>query len=139
MLVSWLDALLLGIVQGLTEFFPVSSSGHLEMIQTLLGASGEGILFEIALHAATLLAVLFFYRKRILDLIRGVFKAETESVTYVAKLGLATVPAVLLVVVAQDLIEAPFDNPFVAGVCLLVTGGAALDHAGGPRRLAHRF
>ncbi len=119
---SWLEALLLGIAQGLTEFFPVSSSGHLEMIQTLLGASGEGILFEVAVHAATLLAVLVFYRARILELVQGVFKADGESITYVAKLGLATLPAVLLVVVAQDQIEAQFDNPYVAGVCLLVTG-----------------
>ena len=57
-----LDSILLGIVQGLTEFLPVSSSGHLVMAQTLLGTSpGGGIVFEVAVHVATLVAIVIFY------------------------------------------------------------------------------
>ncbi len=119
---SELEALGLGIVQGLTEFLPVSSSGHLVMMQTLLGIREEGVLFEVTLHVATLASVLIFYRKRVVALISGTLRREPEAVNYLGKLTLATLPAVLLVLVAGDLVEAQFDSPRVVGVCLLVTG-----------------
>ena len=69
---SWLEALWLGVVQGLTEFFPVSSSGHLVLFETLLGIDQEGsLVFEVAVHVATLVAIVLFYHRRIGELARG--------------------------------------------------------------------
>jgi undecaprenyl-diphosphatase len=119
---DWLVAALLGLVQGVTEFLPVSSSGHLVLAEELLGAGGEGILFEVAVHVATLVAVVVFYRRRILDLVGGVVRGSREDLRYCAKLALATVPAVLLVVFARDFMVSLYDDPMVVGMALLVTG-----------------
>ena len=123
---SEFQAFLLGLVQGLTEFLPVSSSGHLVMAAKLLGAAGEGILFEVAVHVATLVAILIFYRHRVLALGVGALRGEADAWRYVAKLALGTLPAVALVLVAGDLLESLFDAPAVAGVGLLLTGGFLL-------------
>ena len=123
---SEFQAFLLGLVQGLTEFLPVSSSGHLVMAADLLGAAGEGILFEVAVHVATLVAILIFYRHRVLALGVGALRGEADAWRYVAKLALGTLPVVALVLVAGDLLESLFDAPAVAGVGLLLTGGFLL-------------
>jgi len=120
--VSGWEALLMGIAQGLSEFFPVSSSGHLVMVEALLGFDQKGIVFEIAVHVATLLSVVLFYRKRIAALFMGAVKRDRDSIDYILKLGVATVPAAVLVMVAGDFLESQFDAPRVAGVCLLITG-----------------
>jgi undecaprenyl-diphosphatase len=117
-----LEALLLGMIQGLTEFFPVSSSGHLLMLQELLGVREEGILFEVMVHVATLASVLIFYRRRVGALVVGVLGRDPAALGYVAKLALATVPAVLAVLVAGDWFDTQFEAPRVAGICLIVTG-----------------
>lgn len=119
-----IDALILGIVQGLTEFLPVSSSGHLVMGQALLGTAAEGgIVFEVALHVATLVAIVAFYHKRVWALIVGALTAHAESWRYIGKLALATLPAIVVALTARHLIEAQFKVPAVAAVMLLVTGG----------------
>ncbi len=121
---SWLEALWLGIVQGLTEFLPVSSSGHLVVFQTLLGAGGHaGLVFEIALHVATLIAIAVFYRQRIANLIVGVVTREGASWRYVGKLALGTLPAVAVGLFLKDWVEAHFHSPVVSGLGLLLTGG----------------
>lgn len=117
-----LQALLLGLVQGLTEFLPVSSSGHLVMLEALLGVESEGIVFEVLLHVATLLAIVVFYRKRIGGLITGSLRGDAASLRYTGKLVLATLPAVGLTLVAQDFLEAQFEDPTVTGVALMLTG-----------------
>ena len=119
---DWLVAALLGLVQGVTEFLPVSSSGHLVLAEELLGAGGEGIVFEVAVHVATLVAVVVFYRRRILDLLRGALRCSPEALLYGAKLALATVPAVVLVMLAGDFMISLYDDPLVVGMALLVTG-----------------
>jgi len=116
------EAFLLGIVQGLTEFFPVSSSGHLVILESLMEVKETGILFEVSVHAATLIAVLIFYRRRVVELCRGLFGWEAEAIRYILLLVLATLPAVLLVLVAGDEIEQQFKEPAVSGFCLLITG-----------------
>ena len=69
-----LQSLLLGILQGLTEFLPVSSSGHLVIAQWILDSKlGGGLLFEVTLHVATMVAILLFYRKKVIELTIGVF------------------------------------------------------------------
>jgi len=117
------EAALLGIVQGLTEFFPVSSSGHLALFQTLFGGREEGgLLFEVAVHVATLVAIVFFYRARIGELLMGVLRRDAVALDYVAKLVVATLPAVVVGLSAKDWIERQFSNPVLVGLALLATG-----------------
>jgi undecaprenyl-diphosphatase len=120
--VSGLEALLLGLVQGLTEFLPVSSSGHLVIAQSLLGVVQEGVRFEVLVHVATLVSVLLFYRRRVAELVLGVLRGRAEPWRYAGKLVLATLPAVVAALTIGDWLESLFDVPAVAGVCLLVTG-----------------
>ncbi len=120
---EWVESLILGIVQGLTEFFPVSSSGHLVMMQELLGFEpGGGIVFEVAVHVATLVAILIFYRRPVAQLAIGTLTGKAYALRYTAKLAVGTLPAVAVALLARDFIEAQFETPMVAGVMLLITG-----------------
>ena len=119
---TWLEALWLGIVQGLTEFLPVSSSGHLVMAQALLGLEQAGVVFEVAVHVATLVSVLVVYRARVAELVVGTLSRDPAALAYAGKLVVATLPAVALVLVAGDLLEGLFERPAVAGFALLGTG-----------------
>lgn len=119
---SPLEAALLGVVQGLTEFLPVSSSGHLVLAQALLGVSLPGVLFEITVHVATLGAVLWVYRARVAELAAGVVRGERDSLRYVGMLALASVPAAALGLTAREAVEGAFDRPVAAAGLLLVTG-----------------
>jgi len=74
-----IDSLILGIIQGVTEFLPVSSSGHLTLVEHFLGAKEVPLLFDIILHVASLLAVIIFFRKRIMTLIQALYKKEMKS------------------------------------------------------------
>lgn len=123
---SPLEAALLGIVQGLTEFFPVSSSGHLVMAEHLLGQVKEGVLFEIAVHVGTLVAILFFYRRRIAELAVALLAREPEAWAHLGKLVLATLPAVAAGLFAKDFLESLFDAPEVVGFALLATAAILL-------------
>jgi undecaprenyl-diphosphatase len=117
------EAVVLGVVQGLTEFFPVSSSGHLVMAGAVLGLQIPGILFEVAVHVATLVSVLIVYRARIWHLIRGCVGLADESTwPYVLKIVVATIPVVVVGFTMKDWFEARFDDPAFAGTMILVTG-----------------
>jgi undecaprenyl-diphosphatase len=124
--VSSLEALLLGLVQGLTEFLPVSSSGHLVMLEALVGAVTEGVAFEVAVHAATMLAVLIAYRRRVAALAVGLVRGQPDAARYVAKLAVAMLPVVALVLLAGDAVEALFEIPPLAGAGLLLTGAVVM-------------
>ena len=118
-----IEAVVLGIVQGLTEFFPVSSSGHLAMFQAFFGGRETGgLLFEVGLHVATLFAIAFFYRAKIAELLNGLIARDPETLTYVGKLMVATLPAVVVGLGAKDFIETQFSNPLMVGSLLLTTG-----------------
>jgi len=119
---SLLEALVLGIIQGATEFLPVSSSGHLVMGQALMGIRIPGVGFEVAVHMATLISVLLVYRQRVGSLISGVLRGEKEAWRYGSLLILATIPAAVVGVGLGGVIEGLFDAPVVAGFALLVTG-----------------
>jgi undecaprenyl-diphosphatase len=120
---SWWEAVMLGVIQGLTEFFPVSSSGHLVMGGAVLGLAVPGILFEVAVHVATLLSVIIVYRVRIWELLAGLMKrGEASTWPYALKIILATIPAVLVGFTMKDWFEARFDDPVFAGTMVLVTG-----------------
>ena len=117
------EALLLGLVQGLTEFLPVSSSGHLVVYSTLLGLdTGGGLLFEVAVHVATLFAIMIYYRDKIGRLIKGVFTWEQDSIRYVGKLAVATLPTIVAVIASSHFLEEVLSNPAVAAGGLIVTG-----------------
>ena len=118
-----LDSILLGVVQGLTEFLPVSSSGHLVLAQELLDADlGTGILFEVAVHIATLFAILIFYRRRVLQLIYGTFTRDRHALEYAGKLVVGTLPAVVVALLFRSWIVEQFNSLLGVGICLIVTG-----------------
>lgn len=117
-----LEALALGLVQGLTEFLPVSSSGHLVMAQTVLDVNPAGVFVEVVLHVATLLAVVVVYRRRLLELLLGAARREADPWRYLALLALATLPAAAVGLLFQQQIERAFDAPALTGAMLLVTG-----------------
>ena len=121
---DWLRAALLGLVQGVTEFLPISSSGHLVLFQSLLDHPAPGVLWAVVLHGATLCAVLAFYRRKILDTARGVLRGERGALHYALKLALATLPVAAIGLVAREGIEARFEGVASAGWCLLATGFA---------------
>ena len=117
------DSILLGIVQGLTEFLPVSSSGHLVLAQEILQTSfGQGILFEVAVHIATLVAILIFYRRRVAKLAYGTITRNRHALEYVGKLAIGTLPAVVAALTLRSFIEAQFNSLLVVGICLIITG-----------------
>jgi len=119
-----LEAIILGIVQGATEFLPVSSSGHLVIGQALLGLRLPGVTFEVAVHLATLLSIGLVYRERIVALLSGLARGESEARHMALALVLATIPAGVVGVGFGGTVEALFEDPRVTGVALLLTGGA---------------
>ena len=120
---DWLQALLLGLVQGLTEFLPVSSSGHLAIGKALLGVeSGGDLVFEVTVHAATVLATIVVFRKQIWKLLCGLFKFKYNDETdYIAKICLSMVPVLIVGLFFKDQVEAAFDSMLVVGIALIVT------------------
>lgn len=116
------QAFILGLVQGLTEFLPVSSSGHLVIAGTLLDVATPGVFVEVALHVGTLLSVLIVYRKRLAKLVTGAIRREPGAWRYLGLLLLASVPAGLVGVLLKDQIEEAFGAPWVTGLLLIVTG-----------------
>lgn len=118
---AW-EALLLGLLQGATEFLPVSSSGHLVIGQLLLDLQLPGVVFEVVVHLATLVSVLVVYRGRAGWIVRGSLAGRREELGYLGLLLVASVPAGLVGVLFQDAAGALFDRPPVVGVALLVTG-----------------
>ncbi|MDY0108785.1 MAG: undecaprenyl-diphosphate phosphatase [Candidatus Krumholzibacteria bacterium] len=131
-----LEVLLLSVVQGLTEFLPVSSSGHLVLLQHLLGSHEGDLFLDVVLHCGTLGSVLVVYRREILRLLR----LDPAARAYIIALAVGTLPAVAVGVLLKDLIETAFGDPLYAGLGLLVTAGlllstrfaAAADDPAGP-------
>ncbi len=121
---NWLQALLLGIVQGLTEFLPVSSSGHLMIVRDLLGVDGDGFMdFTVTVHLATVLSTVIVFWKPICKLLAGLFKFRYNDETdYVFKIVVSMVPIAVVGLLFKDKVEALFSaNLFTVAVCLIVT------------------
>ena len=124
------EALILGIIQGLTEFLPVSSSGHLELAKWIMGSnavSEEGLLFTVTVHAATALATLVVLRKEVADIFKGLlqFKWNAELI-FSLKIILSMVPAAVVGVLFNDEIESLFDGQILLVGAMLVVTGALL-------------
>jgi undecaprenyl-diphosphatase len=113
---EYLEAFLLGIVQGIAEFLPISSSGHLVILQTLLGTAAEGERLElnIALHVGTLGSILVVFRRQVRDLL---FQPRLIGALFVA-----TLPLVVVGLTLKDQVETLFGSPLAAGCGLCVTG-----------------
>lgn len=121
---NWLQAFLLGIVQGLTEFLPVSSSGHLMIVRDLLGVDGEGFLdFTVTVHLATVLSTIVVFRKPICRLLAGLFRfTYNDETDYVFKIVVSMIPVAVVGLLFKDKVEALFtDNLFTVAVCLIIT------------------
>ena len=117
------QALLLGLIQGLTEFLPVSSSGHLTIGREILGIEASGdLVFEVAVHAATVLATIVVFRKEIWRLICGLFKFQYNDETdYILKICLSMIPVLLVGLFLKDKVEGLFASLLTVGLALVVT------------------
>lgn len=136
---EWFEAVLLGLIQGLTEFLPVSSSGHLEIGKVLLGVeTTDDLLFTTMVHAATVLSTVVVFRSQIWDLLKGFFCglkdwkiAENETgkkvlvcndqTDYLFKIALSMIPVMIVGLFFKDEVEALFGSIHVVGVALVVT------------------
>lgn len=120
---NYLDAIILGIIQGLTEFLPVSSSGHLVLAEHFLNVKSPGVTFEVLIHFGTLLSVLIFFRKRIYTLVQAIYTrtmvAERRIVLF---LIIGTIPAGLAGILFKDWFESTFSNPIQTSIELIITG-----------------
>jgi len=126
--VSIVEALFLGLIQGLTEFLPVSSSGHLAVLEHLWRLPVESRLpLTTMLHGATALAVIFYFAPLLVRLVRGLWASDAgrrgASWRMVGSLLLASVPAGMVGVAFGDLVDRAFSSPLLVGLMLIVTGG----------------
>lgn len=140
---SWLEALILGIVQGLTEYLPVSSSGHLQIGQHLLGvADAGGLTFDVVVHVATVLSTLVVLWKEVTWIFKGLFRwngQPNEEQRYAINILISMIPIGVVGLFFKDYIDAIFAGSLtIVGVCLLVTASLlALTHFYRPREREH--
>ena len=136
---EWFEAVLLGLIQGLTEFLPVSSSGHLEIGKVLLGVdTTDDLLFTTMVHAATVLSTIVVFRNQIWDLLKGFFCgikgwkfSENEQgrkvfvcndqTDYLFKIVVSIIPVMVVGLFFKDKVEALFGSIHVVGIALIVT------------------
>ena len=123
---DWIDALILGIVQGLAEYLPISSSGHLEIFREILGLelSGEdALVFDVALHVATVLSTIVVLWREFVPLCRSFFTfARDDKFFYVCKILLSCIPVAIVGLCFKDFVESFFGGGLkIVGICLLVT------------------
>ena len=114
--------IILGAIQGVTEFLPISSSGHLVLTKSFFGFPSEGAFLEVALHAGTLVSILVFYRKRIISLAAGLLRRDTESWRMVGMLVIATIPTGIAFLTVKDILDRAYQSPLAAAGALCVTG-----------------
>lgn len=120
---SLFDAIVLGIIQGLTEFLPVSSSGHLVLAEHLLNVKVPGVTFEVLIHLGTLVSVLIYFRTRIYRLVKALFvRAMVSERRIIFFLIIGTIPAGLAGILLKDWFEKTFSNPIETSVELIITG-----------------
>lgn len=123
---TWIDTLLLGIVQGLTEYLPVSSSGHLEISRQILGQDLEGgmaLEFDLMLHVATVLSTIVVLWHEFWPLLRSFFTFKRDdNFYYVCKILVSCIPVAIVGFTLEPLVESFFEgNLTIVGICLLVT------------------
>ena len=121
---NWIEALILGLIQGLTEFLPVSSSGHLALADSFFGVKpAESLYFTIVVHGATVLSTLFVFWQEISRLIKGVFQFRmNDELKYASKILVSMLPVLVLGIFFKDAVENMFAGDLVAlGIQFLIT------------------
>jgi undecaprenyl-diphosphatase len=120
---NWYEALIFGLVQGLTEFLPVSSDGHLEIVKYLFGGIEESFLFSVVVHGATVLSILVVFWKEIVKLLKGVFRfTMNDEMVYALKIIVSMIPVAIVGFTMRDKVEALFVADMdITGSFLLVT------------------
>lgn len=126
-----LEAIILGIIQGLTEFLPVSSSGHLELAKALFGDTSvpqESLTFTVVLHAATALSTIVIFRKEIVEILKGLFQFKwNEEIQFSVKIILSMIPAVVIGLAFEKELESFFGGKILlVGFMLLITAALLL-------------
>lgn len=118
-----IEAIILGLIQGLTEFLPVSSSGHLTIFKAIFGVQTENLSFEVAVHAATVLSTVVAFRKQIWGLLKGFFSLKMNpQKDYIFKIAVSMIPVFIVGIFFKDQIENLFGQGLlIVGVMLLVT------------------
>lgn len=139
---DWIQALILGIIQGLTEYLPVSSSGHLAIGQALFGMNdgADNLAFTVAVHVATVMATLVVLWREILWLLTGVFKWEmNEEMRYVINILVSMIPVGFVGLLFKEQVEEVFGSGLViVGVCLLITSSLLVfSYYAKPRQKEH--
>ena len=118
---NFFKAILLGLIQGFTEFLPVSSSGHLVIFQQIFGIESSGVTLEVLLHFGTLLAVLWVFWRDFVDLLK--FPRDSTQRHFLLLLILGCIPTALVYALFGDLIESIFHSLPLTGAALIITGG----------------
>lgn len=139
---SWLEALVLGIIQGLTEYLPVSSSGHLAIGQALFGMSdgSDNLMFTVAVHVATVLSTVVVLWSEIDWLVRGLFKCELNAETkYALNIVVSMIPVGIVGLFFKEQVEEIFGSGLlVVGCCLLITAALlTFSYYAKPRQKEH--
>ena len=132
-----IKSIILGLIQGLTEFLPISSSGHLVIFKSFLGMETQGVIWEIALHFSTLLAIFCVFYKDIFMMLKGaclsckklfsgesivnIFKNDPHTRLFLL-IAIGTIPTVIIAFSFKNTFESLFDKPGIAGYMLIVTG-----------------
>lgn len=121
-------AIFLGAVQGLTEFLPISSSGHLALANSILNIPQDNLFFEVVLHLGTLFAIIIFMRKKIALLLSGAYRelsnkdnSEKANLRYIGYIIVGIIPAVIFALFFNDMIENAFSNMRFIGIFFLIT------------------
>lgn len=138
---EWFEALILGLVQGLTEYLPVSSSGHLTIGSTLFGLNGEeNLAFNVTVHVATVMSTFVILWKEIVWLLKDLFQWKwNEGTKYVVNIAVSMIPVAVVGFFFKDKVEAIFGSGLtVVGICLLVTATLlAFAYFAKPRQREH--
>ncbi|MGB9596361.1 MAG: undecaprenyl-diphosphate phosphatase, partial [Candidatus Poribacteria bacterium] len=129
-----IKAIILGIVQGLTEFLPISSSGHLVLAQSILNVKEPSLFFDVMLHFGTLLAIIVFFRKDIWDIISSFFgrdpslanksshyKNKKSARLFAWYIIIGTIPTLIIALILKKTVEKAFSDPLIVSIMLLIT------------------
>lgn len=132
-----LEAAILGLIQGLTEFLPVSSSGHLEIVKAMFGDDSvpkESMIYTVTLHAATALSTIVIFRKEVMEIIRGLFQFKNnEETRFSLMIVISMIPAGVVGLMWEDTIETLFSGKILLVGCMLLVTGVLLFLAGRAR------
>ena len=118
---SLLEAIVLGAVQGLTEFIPISSSGHLVIVPEVLGWKQPGLTFDVLLHIASLIALVAYFWKDLIEIVRGTFVGDSKARRIALMLAIGTIPAAIAGVAFGDYFDRAFEDAESAALQLVIT------------------